>query len=372
MTQQPRVLTTFLEAVRIDSPSGEEARFGLWCAERLRRLGFDVRFDATADETGSDTGNLIAERAGEAEGATVVLSAHLDTVGPGRGIEPVVEDGVVRSGGDTILGSDDKAGVAAILEALERLSERGSATARVRVLLTTGEEIGLHGAKAMDPADCTGDLCLVLDAHGPVGGVVTAAPTQYTFAAEFVGRPAHAGVEPERGISAVAMTADAIAHMRIGRLDAETTANVGEIHGGSATNVMTASVRIRGECRSVDPVKVEDVRASMDRAMREAASRAGGEVRLEWMKEYEGYRLDTSDPALELVAGSLRAIGREPELFPTGGGSDANVFASRGLTSIVLGCGMSDVHGTDEYVEVAELEALSALVADVLTRVVER
>lgn len=369
---RPRVLDTFLESVRIDSPSGEEARFGLWCADRLQRLGFSVRFDATADLAGSDSGNLIAERAGEASGPTVVLSAHLDTVGPGRGIVPVVSGGVVRSSGDTVLGADDKAGVSAILDALERLSECGTPTAPVRVLLSTGEEIGLHGAKAMDPADCAGDMCLVLDAHGAVGGVVTAAPTQYTFTAEFVGKPAHAGVEPERGVSAVAMAADAIARMHIGRIDAETTANVGEIHGGSATNVITASVRVRGECRSLDREKVERVRAEMDAAMRAAAGTFGGSVEIGWVLEYEGYRLDMTDPALELVCDALRATGREPELFPTGGGSDANVYAARGLTSIVLGCGMTDVHGTDEYIEVADLEALSALVAEVLARVVER
>jgi len=165
-----RLLDTFLEAVRIDSPSGEEAVFARWCVDRLTALGCEVRVDDTAGVTGSDSGNVIAELAPTVEGSTVVFSAHLDTVEPGRGIVPVVEDGVVRSAGDTVLGSDDKAGVATILETLEVLRESGHPHARVRVLLTTGEEVGLHGARALDAADCTGDVCLVLDAAGAVGG----------------------------------------------------------------------------------------------------------------------------------------------------------------------------------------------------------
>jgi tripeptide aminopeptidase len=366
----PRVLATFLEAVRIDSPSREEARFGEWCATRLAALGFDVRFDATGPLTGSDCGNLIAVHPGTHPGREVVLSAHLDTVDPGRGIVPVVGDGVVRSAGDTILGADDKAGVAAVLEALESAFETGAPIAPVRVLFTTGEERGLQGAKAMDPAECRGDVCLVLDAHGPVGGVVTAAPTQYTFSATFTGKPAHAGVEPEKGISAIAMAADAISAIRIGRLDEDTTANVGEIHGGSATNVITGACSIRGECRSLDRGKVEAVRADMDRAMHAAAERAGGSVAIEWTLEYDGFRLASGDPMLALVEDALRAIEREPEFFSTGGGSDANVFASRGLTSIVLACGMTDVHGTGESIAVSDLVALADLLGAVLERAV--
>lgn len=371
-TSAPRVLTTFLEAVRVDSPSGEEAAFGAWCAERLAALGFTVRFDDTAAASGSDSGNLIAERPGEAAGLTVVLSAHLDTVGPGHGIEPVVEDGVVRSAGDTVLGADDKAGVAAILEAVQRGVEEGRALPPIRVLFTTGEERGLQGAKALDPAECTGDVCLVLDAHGAVGGVVTAAPTQYTFCATFTGVPAHAGVEPEKGISAISMAADAISHMRIGRLDADTTANVGEIRGGEATNVITAACAIRGECRSLDRERVETVRAEMETAMREAAERAGGSVETSWVLEYEGYRLPEGHPMLAMIENALARIGRPAEFFATGGGSDANVFASRGLLSMVLACGMTDVHSTDESIAVADLSALADLLGAVLTEAVGR
>ncbi len=368
----PRVLDTFLDAVRIDSPSGEEAVFAQWCAQRLREVGCSVRFDATAGVSGSDTGNLIAELPGSAPGKTVVLCAHLDTVMPGRGIRPVVEDGVVRSSGDTILGSDDKAGVAAIIEALRHFADTGAVTAPVRVLFTTGEEMGLQGAKAISPDDCTGDVCLVLDAHGSVGGIVGAAPTQHTFRAEFIGVPAHAGVEPEKGRSALVMAAKAVCGMRLGRLDASTTANVGEIRGGSATNVVTASCVMRGECRSIDAATAESVRLEMDSAMRAAAIEGGGSVDIDWKLEYEGFRFAPGDPNVELVAGALRSIGMTPAVFDTGGGSDANVLTAKGLPSIVLACGMTDVHGTGESIAIADLVAMVDLLIAVLDRAVGR
>ena len=353
-----RVLDTFLEAVRIDSPSGEEATFARWCVDRLTALGCDVRVDGTAEATGSDVGNVIAELAATAAGATIVLSAHLDTVEPGRGIEPIVEDGVVRSARDTVLGSDDKAGIAVILEALSVLRETGRPHARIRVLLTTGEEVGLRGAHAIDAADCAGDVALVLDAAGEVGGIVIGAPTHCTFTATFHGVAAHAGVHPEKGRSAVLMAARAIALMPIGRLDAQTTSNVGAISGGGATNVVPAECVLRGECRSLDAARVAEVRDAMDAAMRSAAGEAGGSVDVEWKKEYDGYQYGDGDPALAIVEAGVRAAGFEPYLFFTGGGSDANVLTSKGLPSIALSCGMTDVHGTGETIAVAEMEAL--------------
>jgi tripeptide aminopeptidase len=364
----PRVLSTFLDAVRIDSPSGEEALFGAWCADRLRELGCSVRFDDTAQASGADCGNLIAELPGSGAGTVVVLCAHLDTVQPGRGIVPVVADGIVRSAGETILGADDKAGVAVILETLRRVHESGMPTGPVRVLLTTGEEMGLQGAKAISPADCTGDICLVLDAHGSVGGIVGAAPTQYTFSATFTGTPSHAGVEPEKGRSAIGMAARAIESMPLGRLDALTTANVGEIRGGSATNVVAASCTMRGECRSLDSERAEAVRAELDAAMRAAAADMGGTVDVDWKLEYAGFRFPDGDPLVRLVEEACRDIGVTPEVFETGGGSDANVLTAKGLPSIVLACGMTDVHGTGESIAVADLESLTDLLTAVLSK----
>jgi len=363
-----RLLETFLELVRIDSPAGSEAQIGEHLAQRLASLGCTVRSDDAASRTDSECGNLIAELPGTSPGLRLVLSAHMDTVMPGRGIVPVVEGGVVRSAGETILGADDKAGIAAILECLERLAEEAVPHPPLRVIITVGEELGLTGAKVLDPGHLVGDVCLVLDADGAPGGIVTAAPTHYTFKATFTGHASHAGVEPEKGRSAIVMACNAVTAMRIGRLDSETTANIGSMQGGVATNVVAPTCLMTGECRSLDPEKAEAARAEMDTAMRSAASSRGGSVSLAWTKEYDGFRFAEDDPALVLVEDACRDIGVVPRRFSTGGGSDGNVFTAKGLPSLVLASGMTDVHGTGETIRVEDLEALARLLLAVVAR----
>lgn len=362
------VLATFLDLVRIDSPSLEEAAIARFCDEYLRRLGFVVRFDETEQVTGSDTGNLIADLPGLACDSRLVLSAHMDCVEPCRGVVPEVVEGVVRAQGDTVLGADDKAGIAAILEACSAVVEAGGPRPAIRVVFTVQEEIGLRGAKALSCDDAQGDLCLVLDVNGAPGGIVVGAPTHYTFTARFEGRAAHAGVEPERGISAVWMAADAIVHMRLGRLDDRTTANVGSIHGGAATNVITATCDLTGECRSRDRAVVEQVRAEMHAAMHAAAERSGGRVTVEWTLEYEGFSRGAEDPAVELVSVACADVGLEARLFETGGGSDANIFASHDIPTLALSCGMEGVHGIGESVRVQHLEDARRLIVAVVDR----
>jgi tripeptide aminopeptidase len=222
----------------------------------------------------------------------------------------------------------------------------------------------------MDAADCTGDLCLVLDAAGEVGGIVMGAPTHYTFSATFSGIAAHAGVEPEKGRSAVLMAARAVSSMQLGRLDDKTTANVGEICGGGATNVVPATCSLTGECRSLDSARVEQVRAAMDAALKAAASEGGGSVTVEWTRQYDGYLFDDDDPAIAVVEAGIRAAGFEPKLFVTGGGSDANMLASKGLPSIAISCGMTSVHGTGETIAVSDMEGLVRVLLATIERAV--
>ena len=360
-------LGLFLDLVRIDSPTGEEADVAAFCAERLSELGFSVRFDDSAAKTGSNTGNVIAELPGNS-GRTLILSAHMDCVEPCRGVEPVVEDGVVSSAGETVLGGDDKVGIAAILAAAGAAIADGSERPTLRVILSVQEEIGLHGAKALDPTALDGDLCLVLDAEGPPGAIIVAAPTHYTFVAAFEGRAAHAGVVPEHGINAISMASRAISDMELGRLDDATTANVGSIEGGSATNVVPPLVTLTGECRSLDRQRVEQVRQAMDDAMRSAADAHGGRVRIDWTLEYVSFALAADDPAVQLISAACSDAGLEPLLKRTGGGSDANVFAAHGVPTLALSCGMMGVHSSEECVATADLEALTRLVRAVIAR----
>lgn len=365
-----RLLETFLELVRIDSPPGFEAATAAYCAAALLEAGCTVRFDDSAAVTGSDVGNLIAELPGEAP-AVLGLSAHLDVVEPCRGIVPVITEGIVHSGGHTVLGADDRSGLAAIIEVVRRLAESGEAHPTIRVLFTVQEEIGLIGAKALAATDVECDLCLVLDAGGDPGGIVVGAPTHYTFTAKFRGRAAHAGVAPEQGLSAIAMAADAVSRMRLGRLDDETTANIGSIRGGTATNVVPALCDVTGECRSLDSARCEAVRAEMDVALHAAAEDAGGSVEVLWHFEYQGFRYSDDHPAVELVAEACRDVGVEPHTYRTGGGSDANIFAASGVTVLALACGMEGLHGTHEQIAVADLEALAGIVEAVACRMSE-
>jgi len=355
-----RLLATFLDLVQIDSPSGEERACAEYCAGALRSVGCSVRFDDSCEATGSDTGNLIAELPGTGP-ATLILSAHLDTVEPGRGVQPVISDGYIFSAGETVLGADDKAGLASAIEAVRRLTESSVPHPALRCVFTVKEEIGLIGAKALEPDSVAGDLCLVLDADGVPGGLVVAAPTHYTFKARFHGRAAHAGVAPEKGISAIAIAADAISRLPIGRLDDMTTANVGSIAGGRATNVITAAVDITGECRSLDPDRVEDLREQMERTMKQAAEDRGGSVEVAWTLEYRGFTLDEEEPALLALEHACVETGLKPSLMKTGGGSDANIISALGVPTVALACGMQGVHSIDEQIAVADLEALTRL-----------
>jgi tripeptide aminopeptidase len=364
---QPRVLETFLDLVGIDSPTGFEAECATYCADKLRALGFVVRFDDSATQTGSDTGNLIAELPGTEPG-TLAFSAHLDCVEPCRGIQPRIVDGIVASVGETILGADDKAGLAAALEAFARLVQSGEPRPTLKAIFTVQEEIGLVGAKHLSAADASCDLCLVLDAEGSPGAIVVAAPTHYTFTAEFRGRASHAGVAPEQGVSAIRIAADAIGRLRLGRIDEATTANIGTIHGGSATNVIPERCDVTGECRSLDRPTVEALKAEMDAALREAADTAGGRVDIAWNREYESFSFAEDDPLVGLVSDACRDAGLAPSTYRTGGGSDANVLASKGVPALALACGMSGVHSTQEQLSIADLLAVTDICVAVARR----
>ena len=332
------------------------------CADELRGLGFSVRFDDSAAQTGADTGNLVAHLPGTAPGH-VVLSAHMDTVQPCAGIEPVVEDGVVRSAGDTILSADDKAGVAAILEGVRSVVEEGAPRPDVTVLLTTCEELHLLGSGALAPdALPAGAPCYVLDADGAPGTVITGAPCHWTLEAVFAGRASHAGVVPEAGISAIQMAAVAIGAMPLGRIDEATTANIGVIAGGRETNVVPEACMLRGECRSLYPERAEAQKAAMTVALEQAAARFGGTVGIDWTPSYGAVLYDEDDALVQAAARAARAAGLEPCFRHDGGGSDANVLAARGVRAVTLGVGMTAFHSPEEHISVADLEGTARLV----------
>jgi tripeptide aminopeptidase len=359
-----RLLATFLELVRIDSPSLQEGAAAAWAEERLRRLGWSVG----NDRTGPEAGNVVARLDG-GSGEPLLLSSHLDVVQPCLGTRPRVRDGWVETDGRTVLGADAKAGVAALLEAATAMHARGQAPpCPLELVLTWGEEVGHQGARALDASALRARRGIVLDALRPVGDVVVGAPGYTAVSVQVRGRAAHAGVEPERGISAIAVAADAIQRLPLGRLDELTTANIGTISGGSVRNAVPEVVRLEGEVRSLEPARLEAVGRQVEEAFRDAARRAGAAVDVELRRMYEGYRLADDAPSVDLARRAFAALGGRSRLVVSGGGSDANELNRVGLEACVVGIGAQDCHSVRERIEVAELERLASWVLAMIDR----
>ena len=362
-----RLGETFVRLCEIPSPSGSEAHVAGYVAGELRGLGLEVTEDATAEETGAGCGNLLTRIPGPPGGRSVMLCAHLDTVPVLDRIEVELEDGFYRNRHDAILGADDKAGVAVLLELARRLAEQGPPIT-CELVFTVGEEVGLRGAHAFDVAALDSEFGFVLDHAAPLGRMVVAAPTYYHVQAEFLGRAAHAGISPEEGRSAIAAAAAAIGAMQLGRTDDETTANVGAIHGGTAANVVPEGCVIEAEVRSLDDAKAsEGVRRMVD-AITYAASASEVDVDTTVQEQFRAYRIAEDDPAVTLAGAALRDCGIDPVPTSTGGGSDASAFAAKGFRCVNLAIGVELNHTPAERVSRRALEST----LDVATRLVQR
>lgn len=353
------VLTLFTDLAALPSPPGEERAVADRVIAYLRGLGLEVTEDGTGPQTGSTMGNLLSRLEPTADGGLpIFLCAHLDTVPPQGPIEPVVVGGVVRNAAGTILGADNKAAVAAMLEAARRVVEEGRPHAGVELLFTPKEEVGLVGARAFDHARLRARVGFVYDQAAPIGDVVLGAPFQRTLEARFRGRAAHAGMYPEEGRSAIAAAARAIADLRLGRLDEETTANVGTIEGGSARNVVPEFCSFLAEARSHDERKLADLVQEMLDAITFAAGVAECEVETEVREGSRGYRFRRDDLPVRLACAALERTGYAPRFGLTGGGADANVFNERGLACLNLANGMANIHTPDEEIAVPDLDAM--------------
>jgi len=352
MINDTRLLDTLLALVRIDSPSGEEVAMARELKARLRNLGLRVELDAMH--------NLVARLPGQ--GAPFLLAAHMDTVMPGRGIKPVVKEGIVHSDGTTILGADDKAGLAVILEVLQNIVEENLPHPPLEVVVTVQEELGLLGAKGLDLSRVQAKMGVSLDCGGPAGTIVVSAPSQDSLFAVVHGKAAHAGAHPELGINAIVIAAEAIHNMRLGRLDEETTANIGIIHGGTARNIVPDRVELTGEARSRQAAKLEAQTASMVEALQVAARQFKATVDVTVTRAYTGYAFTESDTIVSKLMAACRAAGVEPNLMPTGGGSDANIFNAHGMQVVNTSMGADGEHTTDEHVGLSDMVTCAQIV----------
>jgi len=357
MIDHNRLLETFLQLARIPSPSGGEELVARDITYRMEGLGLRVEAD--------ETGNLLARLPGLGSAAAqepLMITAHMDTVVPCDQVNPVVREGIIYSDGTSILGADDKAGVAIILEVLAVLVESQVAHRPLEILFTVSEEKGLRGAKAFDVRRLRAKMAIGLDAGGPQGTVVNSAPSQDSLAAEIHGRAAHAGVNPEDGINAIRVAAEAIAAMPLGRIDAETTANIGIISGGRATNIIPDLVTVRGEARSRNKNKLAAQSKTMRQSLEKAALAHGATLDIKMTRMYEAYVLGPDAPVIRLVTEALISLGIEPRLVPTGGGSDGNVFNAAGLQMVQISAGMEEVHTLNEHVALDDMVTAARVV----------
>ncbi len=373
MINAKRLTEEFLELVSIPSLSRQEGKVARRLESILKDMGASVEVDGAGEQVGGDTGNILARFPGNAPGAPpFLLSGHMDTVGPAAHVRTIVEGDLIHTDHTSVLGGDDKAGLVAILEAIRVLREHSLPHGELEVVITICEESGLLGAKHFDTSRLRARRGLVLDVDG-VNELVTRAPAANRLSFTVHGLEAHAGICPERGISAVQVASEAIAGMRLGRVDEETTANLGVIHGGLATNIVPSQVVVRGETRSLSEAKLaaqtEHMRARFEvAAARHAVTlegrehRAGVDAHVE--RQYE--RLNIADEAaiVRLVGEAARALGRVCPTRSTGGGSDANVFATRGIEVANLACGMRDIHTVNEWVDVKDLVATAELLVE--------
>ena len=361
-----RLLKTFTDLLKVDSPSFHEEKIGALLATELRKRGCRVtvqKYDKSF--------NLIAVRKGNtAKARPLLLSGHMDTIEPTKGLRFSIQADRVCSTGDTVLGADDKSALAQILEALAVVQENDLPHGDLEIVFTSGEERGLHGAKNLDFKRIRSRYGFVLDSSGNVGKIVVAAPTHITYEMRIIGKAAHAGIEPEKGLSAIRVAAEVISAVPNGRIDAGTTANIGMIKGGTATNVVPKEVVINGELRGHDDKTLHNIKQTIFETARKIVKKNGAVIHIADYEEYQSFKIDASDRFLAFTDGVMKSCRITPSRVITGGGSDANIFNKRGIKTINLSTGMQKVHSNEEFILLKDLYKGSLLVLKAITEFV--
>ncbi len=374
---EKRLAEVFVQLCETDSPSFKEAEVADLIKNIFSELYPDAFYeDDSASTTGSDSGNLIFRFNGSNPGAEpVFFNAHMDTVTPGMGVKVKRQDRIFSSVGDTVLGGDDKSGIAILIEAMRAIKEDNLTHGPVEFVFTTCEENGLLGAKAFDHKSLRAKMGFALDMD-VTDQIITKAPAANRFIAEFKGLSAHAGLNPEQGINSIQLAAKAMADLKIGRLDAESTSNIGVIHGGAATNIVPELTRVEGEVRSHSEEKLARYTQTIEEAFHQAVDtwtdptgHATGKPSLKFSvsREYPAMKLHNNSAVIKRVEKAASNLGRNITHIATGGGSDANIFNGYGLETTIIGTGMQKVHTTEEYIDLADMVRTTELIKSILT-----
>lgn len=359
-----RLIQTLFELIRIDSETGEETAVSSLLKEKFAKLGLIVQEDQASAAAGHGANNLILTLPGTTGGTSIFFGTHMDTVCPGKRIHPAIQNGYIVSDGTTILGADDKAGIAALIEALTIVQAHRIPHADLQIIITAGEESGLLGARALNPDLIVGQYGFELDNDGSVGAIMIAAPFQSQLDVDLFSEPASAGRTPDQYVSALTIAKKAITRMPLGRIDRETTASIGRFAGNANndTRAVGDHVHIQAEVRSLNRSKLDRQLNLMTRAFKQAAVEMGGMAEIRPTLIYPGYRFASSEPIVRMAEAAVRSIGCKPRLFSSSGGSDANVFNGKGLPVLNLGIGYEKIHTTRERLPVSELVKTAELI----------
>ena len=376
MINRQRLIDEFAKQAAIDSPSYKEAAIADYLEFRFKQLGATVEFDDAGAKIGSESGNLIARLPGSKAGKPLLISVHMDTVTPAENVDPVLSGGIFTSAGDTILGADDKAGIVEAIEAIEVLHEQQIPHVPLEIVITVCEEQGLLGAKQLDFSRLNAKQGIALDTTG-VDIVINRAPAANRFKVDIFGHEAHAGVCPELGVSAIEIASRAIAKMTLGRIDHETTANIGTIEGGLASNIVARQVTLQGEVRSHDADKLRQQTEQIVMALEEEVDKATIQVEgtskrasmtLELNEDFPLMQVAEDAPILKTIREAGEALNRPQEIRAAGGGSDANIYNGQDIDMVILATGMDKVHTINERVSVDDMVKVSELLVEIIRR----
>lgn len=368
MINRERITKEFCKMVEIDSPSYGERQMADYVVPILKELGFKVLEDNAGTKYQGNCGNIYGYLPGELQGESILLSAHLDTVEPGRGKRAIVhEDGRITSDGTTILGADDLSGIVSILEAIRAIKEDKIPHRNVEILFSIAEEVYLKGTEIFDFSKIHSKTAYVLDLSGPIGFAALTAPTLMSFTAVIEGKAAHAGFAPEQGINAISIGAQAITQIKQGRIDDETTVNIGLLEGGTARNIVSDKCVIKGEVRSLNHLKAVNKTKEIEEIFQETALKHNGAAHFEMEAGSISYHVEENHPVVQRFRKACKKAAVHSHLIDTFGGSDNNNFMKHGITGIVMACGMNRVHSCDEFSSIYDLEKCSEVVYYILT-----
>ena len=368
MINKQRLIDEFLELVQIDSPTSKEGKIAQVLVKKLEEIGCEVIIDDAGEKTGAETGNIIATLKGNREGKKILFSSHMDTVSPSIGVKPIIDEanGIIKSDGTTVLGSDDKAGIAAILEALRNIKENNINHADIQVVFSIWEEGGLYGAKNLDYSKIDAEYAFVLDSGGSPGEIIVKAPAQDAIKVKITGKSAHAGLQPEKGISAIMVASRAIENMKLLRIDEETTANIGIVKGGVATNIVMQDLEIAAEARSLSEEKLDAQTKHMVETFENTAKEFGAEIEINVNRAYGPFNIDENDEIVKLVKKAFANMNIEGKTTSTGGGSDTNILNKNGIKAVNLGIGMKNAHTLEEYIAIEDLVNSAVMVWEII------